>query len=165
MSFWTQERVDFLLKNVKEGKTNGEIARLMHVKRGVVIGKVHRLGLNGKTPKPRAPRLDRDRSKEAKPKSNVISLPGHNVRKRMPPNSFTPKVVNMVEPLPLRIHVLKLSDKTCKWPIGHPGMKDFGFCGHKPRDAAPYCEYHARLAYQSVEERRQEVREAQRAIA
>lgn len=57
------------------------------------------------------------------------------------------------EPPPLEgplLTIFQLSDKTCKWPIGDPGEKGFGFCGHKPREASAYCEYHARLAYQPL---------------
>ncbi len=38
--------------------------------------------------------------------------------------------------------------------IGDPGNEDFCFCGHNPRDGSPYCEYHARLAYQPLQDRR-----------
>ena len=53
-----------------------------------------------------------------------------------------------------RITILHLTDKTCKWPIGDPQHDDFCFCGHGPRDGSPYCEYHARIAYQPAQERR-----------
>ena len=67
------------------------------------------------------------------------------------------------EPLPVRlvdlpkggrVTILHLSDKTCKWPIGDPGHEEFCFCGHGPREGSPYCEYHARLAYQPLQDRR-----------
>ena len=53
-----------------------------------------------------------------------------------------------------RVTILHLSDKTCKWPIGDPGSEEFCFCGHGPREGSPYCEYHARLAYQPMQDRR-----------
>jgi GcrA cell cycle regulator len=53
-----------------------------------------------------------------------------------------------------RVTILHLSDKTCKWPIGDPGQEEFCFCGHGPRVGSPYCEYHARLAYQPLQDRR-----------
>jgi len=52
-----------------------------------------------------------------------------------------------------RITILHLSDKTCKWPIGDPTHEDFCFCGHGPREGSPYCEYHARIAYQPPQAR------------
>jgi GcrA cell cycle regulator len=71
--------------------------------------------------------------------------------------------IALPEPQPLRlvdlpkggrVTILHLSDKTCKWPIGDPGSEDFCFCGHSPRDKSPYCEYHARAAYQPMQDRR-----------
>ncbi|MDO8354066.1 MAG: GcrA family cell cycle regulator [Aestuariivirga sp.] len=38
--------------------------------------------------------------------------------------------------------------------MGDPGSEDFCFCGHSPRDKSPYCEYHARAAYQPMQDRR-----------
>ena len=74
-----------------------------------------------------------------------------------------PRPAALPEPEPLRlvdlpkggrVTILHLSDKTCKWPIGDPGQEDFCFCGHGPREGSPYCEYHARLAYQPLQDRR-----------
>ncbi|MCY4033844.1 MAG: GcrA cell cycle regulator [Hyphomicrobiales bacterium] len=42
----------------------------------------------------------------------------------------------------------------CKWPIGHPGEEDFHFCGEEKHGTFPYCEDHAKEAYQMVDRRR-----------
>ena len=47
-----------------------------------------------------------------------------------------------------------LYEKKCRWPIGDPGTEDFFFCGTAPKPGQSYCEYHCRVAYQSVYERR-----------
>jgi GcrA cell cycle regulator len=76
----------------------------------------------------------------------------------------SPRQMTLPEPKPLRlvdlpkdgrITILHLSERTCKWPIGDPGTEEFCFCGHAPRDKSPYCEYHARAAYQPIQDRRQ----------
>ena len=36
---------------------------------------------------------------------------------------------------------------TCSWPIGHPGEKNFHFCGKRPVQGKPYCAEHAQVAY------------------
>ena len=41
-----------------------------------------------------------------------------------------------------------LTDKTCRWPIGHPDEKDFYFCGRTPMDERIYCKLHVLHAYQ-----------------
>ena len=44
--------------------------------------------------------------------------------------------------------ILELNDRMCKWPIGHPGERDFHFCGRRSQPAMPYCDEHAEQAYQ-----------------
>lgn len=41
-----------------------------------------------------------------------------------------------------------LEPSQCRWPIGHPGDDDFGFCGaRKERAEGPYCDRHREVAY------------------
>ena len=42
----------------------------------------------------------------------------------------------------------ELTDKTCKWPIGHPYEKNLYFCGRKPMEKFPYCKLHVLYAFQ-----------------
>ncbi len=50
--------------------------------------------------------------------------------------------------------LLDLSDKVCKWPMGHPGEPDFHFCGDVVNPGFPYCVSHCGLAYQAQMPRR-----------
>lgn len=50
--------------------------------------------------------------------------------------------------------LLDLSDKICKWPLGHPGEPDFHFCGEKVNPGFPYCVAHCGHAYQAQMPRR-----------
>lgn len=50
--------------------------------------------------------------------------------------------------------LLDLSDKVCKWPLGHPGEPDFHFCGDQVNPGFPYCVAHCGLAYQAQMPRR-----------
>jgi GcrA cell cycle regulator len=50
--------------------------------------------------------------------------------------------------------LVKLTERTCKWPIGDPLKEDFCFCGNDSPDSSPYCNYHQKLAYQPSAERR-----------
>ena len=50
--------------------------------------------------------------------------------------------------------LLDLSDKICKWPLGHPGEPDFHFCGEKVNPGFPYCVAHCGHAYQAQLPRR-----------
>jgi len=50
--------------------------------------------------------------------------------------------------------LLDLSDKVCKWPMGHPGEPDFHFCGDTVNPGFPYCVQHCGQAYQAQMPRR-----------
>jgi GcrA cell cycle regulator len=50
--------------------------------------------------------------------------------------------------------LLELTDKICKWPLGHPGEPDFHFCGRPINPGFPYCLDHCSVAYQAQLPRR-----------
>jgi hypothetical protein len=54
--------------------------------------------------------------------------------------------------------VATLLSTDCRWPFGDPTQHDFHFCGKRQRDGSPYCEFHARRAFQSVRPRTPAVR-------
>jgi GcrA cell cycle regulator len=45
--------------------------------------------------------------------------------------------------------LLDLTEKVCKWPMGHPGEPDFHFCGEPVNPGFPYCVEHCGRAYQA----------------
>ena len=171
---WTEDRVALLTRLWGEGLSASQIAtQLSHgVTRNAVIGKVHRLNLAGRAApqqtKPAQVEPRKPAAREPSPPQRASTPPvkttsGNTALKpivRIEP-TLRPAVAPAPEPLRLintpekagRITILQLSEKTCKWPIGDPGHDDFCFCGHKPRESAPYCEYHARIAYQPVQDR------------
>ena len=170
---WTEDRVETLKKLWAEGLSASQIATklAMGVTRNAVIGKVHRLNLAGRVTAPRAQAQRTAGRKPAKegisaaPRSHAPSMPNAGATAMKPQTQihYNPRVAPLPEPKPLRlvdsakdgrITILHLSDKTCKWPIGDPNHEDFCFCGHGPRDKSPYCEYHARMAYQPAQDRR-----------
>jgi GcrA cell cycle regulator len=178
---WTAERVELLKQMWADGLSASTIAGRLGagISRNAVIGKVHRLGLSGRatpartaSPRPRRPRQPSHPSGHP---SSHSGHPGHPGRTRLMPTAgataLKPQVCQerMVQPDPEpirlvdipkgeRVNLLMLSDKTCRWPIGEPGTEDFFFCGMSPRESTPYCEYHARLAYQPLYDRRRQKR-------
>jgi GcrA cell cycle regulator len=163
---WTEDRVEVLKKLWTEGLSASQIAaRLgMGVTRNAVIGKVHRLNLAGRATQPRnTPRAPREPRTAHRPHSPSMPTAGATALRAMPQRETIARPLPLPEPKPLRlvdlpkdgrITILHLSDKTCRWPIGDPGTEEFCFCGHGPRNGSPYCEYHARMAYQPAQERR-----------
>ncbi|WP_228243314.1 GcrA family cell cycle regulator [Porphyrobacter sp. GA68] len=45
--------------------------------------------------------------------------------------------------------LLDLSERVCRWPMGHPGEADFHFCGEAVNPGFPYCVEHCGRAYQA----------------
>jgi GcrA cell cycle regulator len=45
--------------------------------------------------------------------------------------------------------LLDLTEKVCRWPMGHPGEPDFHFCGSAVNPGFPYCVEHCGRAYQA----------------
>lgn len=157
---WTDERVETLKKLWAEGHSASQIAKeLGGVTRNAVIGKVHRLGLSGRStpsrPVKRPPRL-------ARPKPRV--LPDGTVKPS--PSEATPTAARaareeraLIEKLPpvdlpdgQKATVLNLSASMCKWPIGDPADPSFAFCGRKA-ECGPYCSEHAKIAFQPARKR------------
>ena len=67
--------------------------------------------------------------------------------RRLVPAKTAPEYAN-------KTSLLDLSDKICKWPLGHPGEPDFHFCGEKVNPGFPYCVDHCGHAYQAQLPRR-----------
>ena len=162
---WTDERVELLKKLWAEGLSASQIAgRLGGVTRNAVIGKVHRLGLSGRatssrssSPRPRrtpVPRANRPPSLMFGTRGNVALKPQYEDELDFVPAVFEELVI----PLHERASILTLKEAMCRWPIGDPGEPEFHFCGRKTCSPMPYCEHHARMAYQPVQMRRREKR-------
>jgi GcrA cell cycle regulator len=169
---WTDERVELLRKLWLEGHSASQIAKQLAggVTRNAVIGKVHRLGLGGRTtPASRA---------QARPLPRPVAKPivrpqiVRPVVQRAAPTANQPRtdmmeydaapapVVAMVDPVRRedgRLHdVLSINDKMCKFPIGDPGDADFGFCGRSV-DSARYCPAHCAVAFQPAAAKKKRV--------
>lgn len=170
---WTDERVELLKKLWTEGLSASQIAsRMGGVTRNAVIGKVHRLGLSGRATPTRTarPRPRRARAPSHPSGQTMFRSSGNTALKVQ--QEMEPEAAPEPEPTPIREieippgerrTILTLTEHTCKWPIGDPGDEEFHFCGRKPQAGMPYCPHHARIAYQPVQDRRRQRREAQRA--
>ncbi len=161
---WTDERIALLTKLWTDGLTASQIATALGeaTTRNAVIGKAHRLGLSGRPSPVRVPRPARSaglRPSKPRPLSNSGRIPlmtrqaeAMHVRAVEP---VARPIIPMAEiPLGPSVSLLKVTDKMCKWPIGHPGDEGFRFCGGQSREGTPYCEGHAQMAYQPLPSKR-----------
>ena len=135
---WTDEKVNKLKELWGKGHTASQIAQILgDTTRNAVIGKAHRLKLEARAP-----------SKQISQNSNQTK----QVRKTSQPLSrrarfqalLLDKNFQAEDPKSLE----ELSDKTCRWPIGHPNEKGFYFCGRTPEEEFPYCKLHIIHAFQ-----------------
>ena len=154
---WTDERVARLTKLWADGLSASQVAAdLGGVTRNAVIGKVHRLGLSGRA-KPAS--KGGGRPKRAA-RTNAYAKVSRNGAKSGKSNTtrtasnHAASLEDLTAPEPKRIKLVELSELTCKWPLGDPQEADFCFCGHSIKADTPYCEYHCKLAYQPLADRR-----------
>lgn len=152
---WTDERVATLSKLWADGLSASQIAaELGGVTRNAVIGKVHRLGLSGRA---KPANTSAKRPKRAPRASTYNSAPRQKINRDVTGTNVAPlrkKIEDMVAPESKKLSLVELTEKTCRWPDGDPATDDFHFCGHKIKEDTPYCEYHAKMAYQPTSDRR-----------
>jgi GcrA cell cycle regulator len=170
MMAWNDERVELLKKLWSEGLSASQIAgRLGGVTRNAVIGKVHRLGLSGRAttsrmkshrPRPRAAATAQaastQRRMQQKPRFAPTGNPALRALYQPEAEPFSPAAEELVIPLKERRTIQTLTECSCRWPIGDPQMADFHFCGKDKVAGLPYCEFHARRAFQPPQPRRRD---------
>jgi GcrA cell cycle regulator len=169
---WTEDRVDRLKKLWSEGLSASQIAaQLGGVSRNAVIGKVHRLNLPGRA---KAGGATSARSQKrvtapvpARPTTSFAPRPANRPIPRAAGSAVMKEEIeidvleemeaprsNVVVPIFKRVPLIRLTERTCKWPLGDPLKDDFCFCGNDSPDNTPYCNYHQKLAYQPSADRR-----------
>jgi len=159
---WNDERVDLLKKLWSDGLSASQIAgRLGGVTRNAVIGKVHRLGLSGRATtsrmKSHRPRARSQATKRLmKPRFANLGNPALRQLYLGDSEPYTPSAEELVIPLDERHSIQTLTEASCRWPIGDPQQSDFHFCGRKKVLGLPYCEFHARRAFQPPQPRRRD---------
>ena len=137
---WTPEKEEKLKQLWKKGHTGSQIANILgNTTRNAVIGKAHRLNLESRTTSKRS-EINTNKQKNNFPEVKTQKL-GRKAR-------FKALLLdkNFEKENPVKLE--ELTDKTCKWPIGHPHEEKFYFCGRKPVEKFPYCKLHLLYSYQ-----------------
>lgn len=174
---WDAERESKLRQMHAEGLSAGRISKIFgDCSRNAIIGKLHRLGLRrifsasasstatrhavsaiGFKPsrvaeRPKRRRLARLDAEFKAPK--VFERPAA-VIPQFKPVPLPPRQPESSDiPPPLRVDLLDLRPHMCRWPIGDPRDEDFHFCGRQKSRRYPYCDHHARVAFQPLPGRR-----------
>ena len=137
---WTPEKEQKLRQLWKKGHSGSQIASMLgDTTRNAVIGKAHRLHLEARTISKRS-ETNINKQKNNFPETKAQKL-GRKARFKalLLDKNFEPENPKKLE---------ELTDKTCRWPIGHPYEKNFYFCGRKPMEKFPYCKLHVLYAFQ-----------------
>lgn len=138
-SIWTDARTAELLRlnalKISGAAMARELSNGVAVTRSAVIGKLHRMGI----PMNSYSRHTND-PKVSKPKIKPFYRP---VAARVVAAAIVPLVVETHpdEPAPFNIHILKLREEHCRWPIDATDGAVF-YCGH-PKKRGSYCLHHA----------------------
>jgi hypothetical protein len=150
MVTWTEKRVERLKLLHKEGFPATAIAKKLgpEFTKGMVAGKIHRVGLAAKpAKKPAHPKLDTaplSRPTPAKPK--FAGSASASVRIIVPPAApRRPTPAATVGPV-TGIRLYDLREGHCRWPVGNDRPAKF-FCGAASVPSKSWCEHHCRMAY------------------
>lgn len=145
---WTDERVSMLKQLWGEGKTAAEIAKLLGgVTRNAVIGKAHRLKLSGRvSPIQQNTRPDTAISRPRSAAPSVMEARPMRALQRELEQPVAPRVEEYIPGKGVKL--VELKERMCRWPIGDPKDEKFCFCGGEAHPDLPYCDYHAKQAFQ-----------------
>lgn len=174
MMVWDQDTINLLTRLWAEGHSTAEIARRMGASKNAIVGKAHRLDLDGRPSPIRRPLTPEERTSRAVPTPPKVTLPplGQTFAPLVPVAEaapiFLPNVYGAAElaralaqaapakkpvftaPAPPPPAPLFRKSVECCWPIGEPGTKAFRFCDDNSIPGRPYCGEHAKLAYVRV---------------
>lgn len=156
---WTDDRIAELTRLWSEGHSASEIAMTLGggLTRNAVLGKVHRLKLDARRTVVSA-RKPKVHGNKGQPKSNAIVA--RTIRRqedaatkarRVPTRETAPPVLEEGDAggvdVTRLIGLVDLTNSACKWPVGDPLVKGFGFCGQPAAEGKPYCELHCSRSY------------------
>jgi GcrA cell cycle regulator len=148
MIVWTEKRVQRLVLLQKEGFSATVIAKKLGpaFTKGMVAGKIHRLGL---TLKP----VRKGSAPQRKPVPSPTASSISKAQPRKPilaplasgPSERTPPPAQPIERI-IGIPIFDLRERHCRWPLGNDRPAKF-FCGAPAVPSKSWCEHHYGLAY------------------
>ena len=139
---WTPELIKELKRLWNKGLTTVEIGNRIGMSKNAVVGKAHRLGLEGR-PSP----IKREKKKITE------NVKVEEKKKKEPEVIQETTIVETVKPKKNKrkgVQLVDLKPNSCRWPEGDPKEPDFCFCGQECVNGKIYCEEHCAVAYTGV---------------
>jgi GcrA cell cycle regulator len=158
---WADGRIAHLKTRWLEGVSVLAISRDLGISRNSVPGKIRRLSVVELSSKgARGTRLpateNRRASRRGPADSPVVTRLGNQYSRPVWVSAATLHVdhprVDADVGSRQGCSFLELSCRTCRWPVGDPGSRDFFFCGAEPVQGKPYCAAHCLRAYRPAQE-------------
>ena len=145
---WNDNTTNLLKKYWSQGFSASQIAeKIGNVTRNAVIGKAHRLKLESRSTSKKSG------VKDHHPKNNFQDKKNQKLGRKA---KFKALLLdkNFEKENPIKFD--EITDKTCRWPIGHPHESSFYFCGRTPMEKFPYCKLHVLYAFQAKNEKEED---------
>ncbi len=156
---WTAKAIDLLRALWAEGHSTAEIGRRMGVTKNAIVGKAHRLDLPARPSpirKQEAGVAPSSAASRRRPSVREATAPARRPAVQAPPPpARTVAAAPVPAPAPSAVrHFPRASFRSCCWPIGEPGTRDFRFCAAEADPGRPYCADHSAIAYVRARDRR-----------
>jgi GcrA cell cycle regulator len=155
---WTAKSIDLLRALWAEGHSTAEIGRRMGVTKNAIVGKAHRLDLPAR---PSPIRKQEEAGAPAAPRPKPAREAAAPAVQRTPPQPrpqpqpASPRPASPAPVAPAQVRQFpRASLRSCCWPIGEPGQREFRFCAAEAAPGKPYCDDHVAIAYVKVRDRR-----------
>lgn len=144
---WNDDDDRLLTELSAAGASIHELMDRLGRSRGSINGRLQRTGLAKSRPK-----LTRSlrQYRESRQKAKATMAADRGVLAKQIPTDPVPfsSEPDLVIPMAERRTMATLGERECRWPIGDPQEAEFHFCGKTKVVGLPYCEFHAKRAYQ-----------------
>lgn len=155
MKQWPQADVDRLTELVKLGWSASQIGGDLGYTRNAVIGKIHRLGLQGERPviKPGPPKTKKILSEDEVQKRIARRNERQQIWRTRQREQIKQAIEAASRPEPTKpqnwrgLSLMELTDNTCRFPSPEP---PFTYCGDPTADMTskrPYCCFHHNITH------------------